>query len=262
MCYWGQGGVAILCTYTASNVPNNISPTAIYASNNGTRPNGSGVITSTPSSAAISSRANPIKFLVDGVKYLASRDALEPTHVDWDKLDNVTRNNNTSEPEFDKYRDEYGVHWTKCDHVPVLWGPLAMAILCKYRRPLSLRKAVDTLSPQSCCIVSSFASDGISPAEARTTMPVSSSSLWHSGESPFLPSSTSRSIPPLIQPGEIVSPIQIAPILTRYFLAHASAGIWAGNSALKIRIISYGIRLDWNDWFSLDGWSTSPLVRG
>ena len=135
MCYWGQGGVAIPCTYTASNIPSNTSPTAIYASNNDTRTNGSQVITSTPSSAAISNRGNPIKFLVDGVKYLASRDALEPTHVDWDKLDNATRNDNTSEPEFDKYRDEYGVHWTKCDHVPVLWGPLAMAVLCRYCPP-------------------------------------------------------------------------------------------------------------------------------
>ncbi|PVH89779.1 hypothetical protein DL98DRAFT_565049 [Cadophora sp. DSE1049] len=129
MCYWGQGGVAIPCTYTASNVPNNISSTAVYASNNGTRTNGSQILTSTPSSAAISSRGNPIKFLMDGVKYLASRDALEPTHVDWDKVDNATLNNNASEPEFDKYQGENGVHWTKCDHVPIIWGPLAMAVL-------------------------------------------------------------------------------------------------------------------------------------
>ncbi|KAH6724074.1 hypothetical protein BKA61DRAFT_664783 [Leptodontidium sp. MPI-SDFR-AT-0119] len=128
LCYWGQGGIEIPCTYTAGNLPNNVNPTAVYASNNGTKVNGSAIITTTPSSAAVSSRGNPIKYLMGGAKNLAAREALDPVDIDWDSVNNVTFNN-ASEPEFNKYQGENGVHWAKCDHVPIIWGPLIMAIL-------------------------------------------------------------------------------------------------------------------------------------
>ncbi|KAH7342840.1 hypothetical protein BKA65DRAFT_298956 [Rhexocercosporidium sp. MPI-PUGE-AT-0058] len=76
----------------------------------------------------MSSRGNHLKYLLDGVKNLGAREALEPTHVNWDSVNNVTYNN-ASEPEFDKYRGRNGVHWAKCDHVPIIWGPLIMAML-------------------------------------------------------------------------------------------------------------------------------------
>ncbi|KAL2075710.1 hypothetical protein VTL71DRAFT_653 [Oculimacula yallundae] len=91
--------------------------------------NGSALANFIAHSAAISTRNNPFKFIVDGVKSLSARQEWSPgPHGGATVAINGTAYDTSSEEYQALMHKKNGLHWTKCDHIPVIYSPIAMAV--------------------------------------------------------------------------------------------------------------------------------------